>query len=154
MEELLVSRGKSLPDDDEEDGNRRTESTMACIAATKPDITYTEAAACIARGFVEEHPDCYATLQVDEDALRDVSNAGEAQKIAAFMAAVEAVMAKNGPRVWHPRPRIAQVLQEVRCAEVLRGAEAATALSANKRRKQYYGDKPVDRESCPVEREY
>ena len=95
MEELLVSRGKSLPDGDEEDGNWRTELAMACIAATKPDMTDTEAAACIARGFVEEHPDCYATLQVDEDALRDVSNAGEAQKIAEVVAAVEAVKAKK-----------------------------------------------------------
>ena len=71
MEELLTSRGKAIPEGDEEDNSWKTELTMACLAAINPDMTDTEAAACIARGFVEEHPDCYATLQVGEEQLED-----------------------------------------------------------------------------------
>ena len=56
MEELLTSRGKVIPEGDEEDNNWKTELTMACLAAIKPDMTDTEAAACIARGFVDGAP--------------------------------------------------------------------------------------------------
>lgn len=95
MEELLTSRGKAIPEGDEEDNSWKTELTMACLAAINPDMTDTEAAACIARGFVEEHPDCYATLQVEEEQLKDVCNAGEAQKIAEFVAGLAKVKAKK-----------------------------------------------------------
>ena len=86
MEELLTSRGKAIPEGDEEDNSWKTELAMACIAAIKPDMIDTEAAACIARGFVEEHPDCYATLEVVEEQLKYVYNAGETQNIAEFVA--------------------------------------------------------------------
>ena len=69
--------------------------TMACLAPIKPDMADTEAVACIARGFVEEHPDCYATLLVEEEQLKDVCNAGEAQKIAEFVANLSRVKAKK-----------------------------------------------------------
>ena len=95
MEELLTSRGKANPEGDEEDNSWKTELTMACLVAIKPDMTDTEAAACIARGFVEEHPDCYATLQVGEEQLKDVCNAGEAQKIAEFVADLARLKAKK-----------------------------------------------------------
>ncbi len=95
MEELLITRGKELPEGDEEETHRKTDLALACIAATKPDITDTQAAACIARAFVEENPDCYATLEVDVEALSDVVNAGEAKKVAEYAAAVLAVQAKK-----------------------------------------------------------
>ena len=91
----MTSRGKAIPEGDEEENSWKTELTMACLAAIKPDMTDTEAAACIARGFVEEHPDCYATLQVGEEQLKDVCNAGEAQKIAEFVADLARVKAKK-----------------------------------------------------------
>ena len=75
MEELLTSRGKAISEGDEEDNSWKTELTMACLAAIKLDMIDTEAAACIARGFVEVHSDCYATLQVGEEQLKHVCNA-------------------------------------------------------------------------------
>ena len=95
MEELLTSRGKPIPERDEEGNIWKTELTLACLAAIKPDMTDTEAVACIARGFVEEHPDCYATLQVGDEQLKDVCNAGEAQKIAEFVVGLGQVKAKK-----------------------------------------------------------
>ena len=38
MEELLTSRGKAIPEGDEEENSWKTELTMACLAAIKPDM--------------------------------------------------------------------------------------------------------------------
>ena len=59
MQELLKSRGKAIPEGDEEDLSWKTELTLACLAAIKPDMTDTEASACIARAFVERRLDSW-----------------------------------------------------------------------------------------------
>jgi hypothetical protein len=95
MEDLLEKLGCERPGGDEDDVDRKTELAIACIAATKPDMSDVEVAACIARAFVEEHPDCYSDVLVDNDALTDVVNAGEAKKIAESTAISQAVKAKK-----------------------------------------------------------
>ncbi|MDA8584449.1 hypothetical protein N9L68_09430 [bacterium] len=69
--------------------------TMACLAAINPDMSDTEAVACMLRGVVEEHSDCYATLQVEDDQLTYVCNAGESHNIAELMANMDRVEANN-----------------------------------------------------------
>ena len=59
LEDLLMMKGKKVPDGDEDDIDRRTDLSMACIAAIKPDCTDIEAAAYVAKAFVAENPDVY-----------------------------------------------------------------------------------------------
>lgn len=95
LEDLLVHCDRALPDCDADDLHRRTDLILAAIAAIKPDMTDVEAAACVARCFVEENPDCYAELLVDAEALSDVVNAGEAKKVAEFVAATSQMQAQK-----------------------------------------------------------
>ena len=69
MEELLTSRGKAIPEGDEEDNSWKTELTMACLAAINPDMADTEAFVCIVCVVVLESPVCYASFHVDEEAM-------------------------------------------------------------------------------------
>ena len=79
MEEVILMQGLDVPDAEGDDVDRRTVLGLACIAAVKPDCTDLEAAASVARAFVEEHPDVYLDPLVTEHALSDVLNAGEAK---------------------------------------------------------------------------
>ena len=92
MEDLLMAKGK-VPPACTEDLHRKTELALACIAATKPDMTDLEASASIARAFVAENPDCYADLAVSSDALCEVLNAGEAKAAVEYANSVQKVKA-------------------------------------------------------------
>ena len=59
LEDLLMMKGMKVPDGDEDDIDRRTDLSMACIAAVKPDCTDIEAASYVAKAFVAENPDVY-----------------------------------------------------------------------------------------------
>jgi hypothetical protein len=93
MEDVLVHKGKEVPSGDEGDNHRKTDLALACIAAIKPDMPGREASRCVARAFVEENPECYSDVLVDENALGDVVNAGEAKKVAEHAARIAATKA-------------------------------------------------------------
>ena len=95
LEDVLISMGKVVPVCESESLHRRTDLAMACIAATKPDCTDVEAAACIAHAFVAENPDCYADLPVDSDTLSEVLNAGEAKAMAEYAHGLEKLKAEK-----------------------------------------------------------
>jgi hypothetical protein len=88
-ETLLHSKGKGLPEGDADELHRKTTLALACIAAIKPDMLAEEASKTINKAFLAENPDGYATLQVDEDALCDVLNKGEAKKITEYNVQVQ-----------------------------------------------------------------
>ena len=54
-----------------------TALALACIAAIKPEMMAEDVAKRINLAFLEENPDCYATLQVDADTLSDVVDRGD-----------------------------------------------------------------------------
>ena len=81
-EKLLLEREKKLPDGSEKDVDQKTMLALACTAAIKPAMTAEDVSKAMNRAFLTEHPDCYSTLQVDEDALSDVVEKGEAQNMA------------------------------------------------------------------------
>ena len=95
LEDLLLMKGKKVPDGDEDDIDRRTDLQMACIAAIKPDCTDVEAAAYVEKAFIIEHPDVNLDPLVSEQALSDVLNAGEAKKAAEYALAVKMAMAQK-----------------------------------------------------------
>lgn len=88
-EALLAAKGKELPDGSEDEVHRKTTLALACIAAIKPDIDAQTVSKIINTAFLRENPDCYANLQVDEDALCDVLNKGEAKKITEYNVQVQ-----------------------------------------------------------------
>ena len=98
-------KGKKVPDGDEDDIDQRTDLSMACIAAIKPDCTDIEAAAYVAKAFVAENPDVYLDPLVSEQALSDVLNAGGAKEAAEYELAVTTTKAKN-KRVVHTHKTI------------------------------------------------
>ena len=104
LEDVLLMKGKDVPDGDEEDFDRRTVLSIACIAAVKPGCTDLEAAASVAKAFVEENPDVYLDPLVSEHALSDVLNAGEAKKAAEYGLSVKIAKAKK-TLVVHTRKR-------------------------------------------------
>ena len=95
LEDLLLMKGKKVPDGDEDDIDRRTDLQMACIAAIKPDCTDVEAAAYVEKAFIIEHPDVNLDPLVSEQALSDVLNAGEAKKAAEYALAVKIAKAQK-----------------------------------------------------------
>ena len=90
-----TARKKDLPDEGGPDQDRKTSLALACIAATKPDISAEDACKLINKGFIAEHPDCYADLEVDEDILSDVVDKGEAKKMAEYTVELEKTKAKK-----------------------------------------------------------
>ena len=95
LEDVLALKGKPLPICENESLHRRTDLTLACIAAVKPETTDVEAAACIARAFVAENPDCYADLAVDADTLSEVLNAGEAKVVNEYALGLKKLQAEK-----------------------------------------------------------
>ena len=63
--------------------------TLAWIAAIKPAMTADVVSQKVNQAFLAEHPDCYATLHVDEDILSDVVDKGEAKTVAEYTAQVQ-----------------------------------------------------------------
>ena len=94
-EKLLLERKKKLPDGSEKDVDQKTMLALACTAAIKPAMTAEDVSKAMNRAFLAEHPDCYSTLQVDEDALSDVVEKGEAQKMAEYKIQVQKSKAKK-----------------------------------------------------------
>ena len=94
-EALLKEKGKELPDGSEDEVHRKTILALACVSAIKPDIDAHEASKTTNRAFLAENPDCYASLHVDEDALCDVLNKGEAKKITEYNVQVQATKANK-----------------------------------------------------------
>ena len=92
---MLALSGKELPICENESLHRRTDLTLACIAAIKPETTDEEAAACIARAFVAEHFDCYADLAVDVGTLSEVLNAGEAKAVHEYAVGLKKLQAEK-----------------------------------------------------------
>jgi hypothetical protein len=88
-ESLLKMKGKELPEGSEDEVHRKTTLALACLAAIKPHLDTQEAAKAVSKAFVAENPDCYASLHVDEDALCDVLNKGEAKKITEYNVEVQ-----------------------------------------------------------------
>jgi hypothetical protein len=88
-EALLAEKGKELPEGKEGEIHWKTTLALACIAAIKPDLQAHAASRLINKAFLAENPDCYASLQVDEDALVDVLNKGEAKKVSEYNAYVQ-----------------------------------------------------------------
>jgi len=95
LEEVLLMNGQDVPDAEGDEVDRKTVLSMACIAAVKPGCTDLEAAASVAKAFVAENPDAYLDPLVDEHALSDVLNAGEAKKAAGYELSVKLVKAKK-----------------------------------------------------------
>lgn len=94
-ESFLQTEGKELPEGGETELHRKTTLALACIAAIKPDMFAEDVSKTINKAFVAEHPDCYTTLHVDEDALCDVLNKGEAKKITEYNIQVQKAKAKK-----------------------------------------------------------
>ena len=94
-EKVLLEKKKALPDGGEEDIDRKTTLTLACIAAIKPALSAEDASAAVNKAFLAENPDCYATLQVDADTLGDVVDKGEAKKMAEYTVQVQKASAKK-----------------------------------------------------------
>ena len=92
-ETLLEKKGKELPEGSEDEVHRKTTLALACVAAIKPDIDVQEASKAVSRAFLAENPDCYANLHVDEDALCDVLNKGEAKKVTEYNIKVQEIKA-------------------------------------------------------------
>jgi hypothetical protein len=84
---------KAVPAGSEDEKHRKTILSMACIAAIKPDLRSEEVCNIVNKAFIAEHPDCYASLHVDEDALTDVVDKGEAKKVSEYMASLAATQA-------------------------------------------------------------
>ena len=95
LEKVLMMKKKEQPDGDEGDTDRKTALALACIAAIKPEMMAEDVAKRINLAFLEENPDCYATLQVDADTLSDVVDKGEAKKVAEYEVAVEKCKARK-----------------------------------------------------------
>jgi hypothetical protein len=89
LESLLGLKGQALPEGSEEEEHRKTTLALACVLACKPDYDAQAASKVINKAFLAENPDCYASLHVDEDALCDVVNKGEAKKIAEYNVQVQ-----------------------------------------------------------------
>jgi hypothetical protein len=94
-ESFLLSREKELPEGGETELHRKTTLALACIAAIKPDMLAEDASKTINQAFLAENPDCYASLHVDEDALCDVLNKGEANKVTEYNVQVQKTKAKK-----------------------------------------------------------
>ena len=92
-EALLASKGKELPEGGEDDTHRKTSLALACLSAIKPGLDTRQASKVINKAFLAENPDCYADLTVNEDALTDVLNKGEARKVSEYIVQVEKVKA-------------------------------------------------------------
>ena len=73
----------------------RTDLSMACIAAIKPDCTDIEAAAYVAKAFDADNSNVHLDPLVSEQALSDVFNAGEAKEAAEYELAVKTTKAKK-----------------------------------------------------------
>ena len=101
---LLSAKKKELPDGDEKDSDRKTALAVACIAAVKPDMSTEDVSKKINIGFLEENPDCYATLQVDSDILSDVVDKGEAKKVAEYEISMQKTKARKS-LVMHTRDK-------------------------------------------------
>ena len=82
-----------MKDEPGQDYCRKTALAMACIAAIKPDMSSEDVSKTLNKAFVAEHPDSYASLQVDVDVLSDVLDAGEARKTGECAAALEKIKA-------------------------------------------------------------
>ena len=95
MEEVILMQGLDVPDAEGDDVDRKTVLSLACIAAVKPDCTDLEAAASVAKAFVAESPDVYLDPLVDEHALADVVNAGEAKQAAEYALSVKLAKARK-----------------------------------------------------------
>ena len=80
-EQFLLLKKKTVPADEGDEEDRKTELALACIAAIKPELTDVEAASLINLAFVLEHADCYEDSYVDPDAMSEVLNAGESKKV-------------------------------------------------------------------------
>ena len=88
-EMFLSERKKETPEGSEKEVDRKTTLTLACISAIKPAMTAEQVSQKVNQAFLAEHPDCYATLLVDEDDLSDVVDKGEAKKMAQYTAQVQ-----------------------------------------------------------------
>lgn len=86
---------KQVPDDDEENMDRKTVLAIECIAAIQPALTAEDVCKAINVAFLAENPDCYADLKVDADALSDVVDWGDKQKMEQYTAEVALSRAKK-----------------------------------------------------------
>ena len=92
-ERFLESKELPMPDGSEKDLHMKTSLALACIAAINPDTLAADACKAINKAFLNEHPDCYDSVHVDEQALCDVLNPGEAKKVAEYNVGVQAIKA-------------------------------------------------------------
>ena len=88
-EALLDMKGQALPAGSEDEIHRKTALALACLSAIKPDLDTHEASMAINKAFLADNPDCYSSLHVDEDALCDVLNKGEAKKVTEYNIGVQ-----------------------------------------------------------------
>lgn len=105
MQKLLAMQKKALPSGNDADMDMKAVLTMHCIAAIKPGLDTSEVSKRLNQAFVEENPDCYASLSVDAETLNDVVDHGEAIKVAQYVAGVQKSKAKK--TLWmHTRDKV------------------------------------------------
>ena len=131
LEDLLLMKGKKVPDGDEDDIDRRTDLQMACIAAIKPDCTDVEAAAYVEKAFVIEHPDVNLDPLVTDQDLSDVFERRGVEGSCRVRSRRQGCQGEEEAREAHAQNELAQVLQEGESSEVLRETKTAAALPSH-----------------------